>query len=258
MIRFSVLASSSRGNATVVCGGSTALLVDAGISATRIRKGLRECGLSVADLSGIFFTHEHTDHVCGVGMLSKKDSLSIYCSRYMGPDLRAVAPQALYTYIEPGSSVRVGDIEVSAFSTSHDAVDPLGYVFACRGIRLGYITDTGRTTPGMEEALKDVHGLYLESNYDPEMLRNSGRSRALIDRIAGNWGHLSNQQAAAFVRRVGGAELHSIVLGHLSRDCNTPQLACECMSRTLQEMGLSTLLYCASPALRLPWVELSV
>lgn len=257
MIRFSVLASSSKGNATVISGGDTSLLVDAGISALRIRRGLEECGLRVAQLAGLCLTHEHRDHVNGLGVLAKKDPLPIYCSRYMLKDLREIAPRSPLTGIEPGQPVRIGSISVTAFCASHDAIDPIGFLFECDGARLGYITDTGRIMREMRDIMKGVDALYLESNYDPDMLRQSGRPYPLIERIAGQWGHLSNEQASDFVRDIAHPGLKQIVLGHLSEDCNTPALALDNMQRTIDDLGLPTEVQCAPASHRLPWVEVA-
>lgn len=256
MIRFSVLASSSRGNATVISGGGTHVLVDTGISALRIRRGLAECGLSDASLSGIFFTHEHKDHVCGLGVLAKKRSLPLYCSRYLAKDLRAAAPNATFTYLEPGQVIQVGALKVTPFCVSHDALDPLGYVFECDGVRLGYVTDTGIIMRGMPEMLAGVQGLYLESNYDPDMLENSGRPPELIGRISGRWGHLSNGQACEFIRSIGHAGLQHLVLAHISPECNTPAKARKAMQSTLDELQLPVQLHCAAMADRLDWIEI--
>ena len=254
MIRVSTLASSSKGNATVIHGGGTVLMVDTGISATRIRKGLSECELSLPQIDGILYTHEHTDHLCGLGVLSKRTPLPIYCSRYLLPDLRDSAPNARFTCLEPGAPIQIGDFSVTVFCTSHDAVDPLGYLFECDGTRLGYITDTGRIMRGMRELLSDVDGLLLESNYDPDMLQNSGRPYPLIDRISGQWGHLSNEQACDFIREIAHPGLQALVLVHLSQDCNTPAIATRQMQHTLDELGLATRLHCAPATDRLPWV----
>lgn len=256
-MRFSVLASSSKGNATVICGGNTRLLVDTGISATRIRKSLQECELSIKQIDAVLFTHEHTDHICGLGQLDKKERLNIYCTRYMGQELRYIAENAVYTYIEPGCPVQIGDIRITPFSINHDATDPVGYLFECNGKKLGYVTDTGKVTRGMSELLNGVDALYLESNYDPEMLRNSGRPFYLIERIASNFGHLSNEQACEFVRSIAHQGLQHLVLAHLSQDCNTPQKAFNCMQNTLRELQLPTNLFCAPAATRLPWVHIA-
>ncbi len=255
-MRFSVLASSSKGNATVICGGSTRLLVDTGISATRIRKGLQECEIHPKQINAVLFTHEHIDHVRGLGQLSKKEQLSIYCTRYMGQELRPMVTQAVFTHIEPGSTVQIGDIRVTPFSVSHDATDPVGYLFEYNGKKLGYVTDTGKVPRGMTELLQGVDALYLESNYDPDMLRNSGRPLYLIERIASNFGHLSNEQACDFVRSIAHTGLQHLVLAHLSQDCNTPQKAFNCMQQTLRELQLPTNLHCAPAATRLPWIQI--
>ncbi len=256
MIRLSVLASSSRGNAAVISGVGTHILVDAGISATRIRQGLAACGLSVPALAGIFITHEHQDHTCGLGILSKKDELHLYCSRYLAPDLKDMTARAVFTYMEPGAAVRVGDFTITSFCVSHDAIDPVGYLFECGGVKLGYITDTGCIKRGMKELMAGVDALYLESNYDPTMLAHSGRAPQLIDRISGTWGHLSNEQAGDFVRSIAHPGLQHLILGHLSPECNTPAIATRNMQAVLDELQLPTQLHCARQAERLPWVEI--
>jgi len=256
MIRISTLASSSKGNAAVVSSGSTHLLIDTGISALRIRRGLEESGLSIKQIDGIFYTHEHSDHLCGLGVLAKKDVLSIYCSRYLSRDLRAIAPTAKLTYIEPGCAFQVGDITITPIEVSHDAADPLGYLFQHGDCKLGYITDTGRITRSMRSLLCGVQALYLESNYDPQMLQNSGRPYDIIERIAGDWGHLSNQQAAEVVAMVAHAELRHIILGHISPECNTPEIALQSMQAAVQHLGLATQVRVAPQSCRLDWVEI--
>lgn len=256
MLRFSVLASSSQGNATVVSTGRVSVLVDAGISCLRLRNSLQDCGIPAPQIGGVFITHEHVDHICGLGQFCKKYAPRVYCSRYLSPDLRAVAPDAAYTFLEPGATVELEDLRVTPFSVSHDAADPLGYLFECGGVKLGYVTDTGRIMRGMDEMLAGVDALYLESNYDDEMLQNSGRPKRLIERITCASGHLSNEQACNFVRTVGHPGLRHLVLAHISPECNTPELARAAMQATLDDIGLPAALHCAPRANRLPWIEL--
>ena len=255
-MRISVLASSSRGNASVIAAGSTVLMVDAGISSTRLVQGLADCGLSPAALQGIFITHEHEDHTKGLGIFTRKCASALYCSRYLRDDLRAKAPSAALTYVEPGSTVQVGDIRVTPFSVSHDALDPLGYIFEHAGVRLGYLTDSGKVTRQMEEALRGVHALYIESNYDEEMLRCSGRPLHLIGRIEGPFGHLSNTQAGELVQRLAHPGLRHVILGHLSPECNTPSLATRHMESVLSSRSPATHLHTAMRDQRLDWVHL--
>ena len=255
MITLSVLASSSKGNASVVSCGETHLLVDAGVSCKRITLGLEECDLHPKQLKALLFTHEHGDHVYGLEQLDKRFELQIYCTRYMAQELRYKAPRATFTIVESGAKVQIGDLLVQSFAVNHDAIDPHGFVFesVVSGARLGYVTDTGCITAGMTGLLESLEGLYLESNYDVEMLQNSGRSMSLITRIANKWGHLSNEQAADFVRAVGHTGLQHLVLGHLSQDCNTPKKAQANMQACLDELGLhATQLHCAPAGHRLP------
>ena len=255
-MRISVLASSSSGNAAVIAAGGTAVLVDAGISCRRICQGLTACGLSAAALQGIFITHEHIDHTKGLGVLGKKCPAPIFCSRYLRDDLRRETCSEL-RFIEPGCPVQVGALTVTPFAVSHDALDPVGYIFEHAGLRLGYVTDTGCITRQMEALLQGVHALYIESNYDEKLLHTSGRPWALIERIEGRWGHLSNAQAADLVRRVAHPGLQHIILAHLSSECNTPAHAAGVMQGALDELQLPTCLHTARRDSALPWVQIS-
>lgn len=254
-MKISVLASSSRGNATVISAGKTSILVDAGISARRIKLGLEACGLVPSDLSGICITHEHTDHISGLAVLSGKVTAPVYCSRYLRDDLRFLAPRADFTYVEPGVKVQIGDFTVLPVSVSHDAIDPLGYIFEAQGVRLGYITDTGDIAPKMLSALRGLNAIYLESNYDPEMLQNSGRPLDLIGRIEGQWGHLSNAQACELVSQIAHPDLRHVILAHLSPECNTPACAGKAMQEVLNKLECAPKLHIAKQAEQLAWIE---
>ncbi|MGN0820612.1 MAG: MBL fold metallo-hydrolase [Akkermansia sp.] len=254
-MRILTLASGSSGNASIVQSGSTCILVDAGISARRITKHLSELGIAPASLAGVLITHEHLDHVCGLGVLAKKHPLCVYCSRYTAQDLKPAAPAARYTYIEPGSPITIGDITVTPFGVSHDALDPLGYLFEHEGRRLGYITDTGCITREILLRARDLHALYLESNYDTTMLRESGRPLSLIERIDNAFGHLSNEQAGEFVRTIAHPGLRHVLLGHLSRECNTPEKARSDMAAVLSEFSEPPQLTVCPAADRTDWVE---
>ena len=256
-MKISVLASSSSGNASVIAAGDTAILVDAGISALRIKRGLQACGLSHAALKGIFITHEHSDHISGLGVLSKSCHAPVFCSRYLKGELRLCAPAAALSFIEPGAAIQVGDISVTPFSVSHDALDPLGYVFEHNGVRLGYLTDSGYVTRQMSAILQGVHALYIESNYNEAMLHASQRPWHLIERIQGRWGHLSNEQAAALVSDIAHPELRHVILAHISSECNTPECALDTMQRMIDELGITPRLYAARPAEPLPWLQIA-
>ncbi len=259
-MRLSVLASSSSGNSSVVSVGSTYVLVDAGISARRICACLGECGLTLGDISGVLITHEHVDHVCGLGTLAKKlgEGLRIYCSRHLRKDLRLRAPTAAFSYIEPGCTFSIGELDITPVAVNHDAQDPMGFVIEGDGVRLGYITDTGSTTDRMIFALRELHALLVESNYDETMLEESGRPPYLIDRISGLFGHLSNAQAGELVQAVAHENLRHIFLAHMSQECNTPDRAVASMQGIIDGLPENCrpqlhLTYCDA---MLPWVEL--
>lgn len=255
MIRFSVLASSSAGNATVLEAGGRHVLVDAGISARRLGQRLGDLGLDWDDISAIFITHEHSDHVQALAQIAKKRPIRIYCTRYTGHEILERAPEAVCTYFEPRQTFELGDLRVTPFEISHDAVDPVGFRFEYGNASLGYLTDTGAIPRHIPAFLSGVDALYLESNYDPSMLEaSSTRPRHLKLRIASAQGHLSNQQACEFLGRLNRTNLKHLVLAHLSQECNRPELAREAMQRTLADLRTDAYLHCASPSEVLPWI----
>lgn len=256
MMRFTVLASSSKGNSSLICTDNTRILIDAGISALRITRALEECGLHPKHLDAIFITHEHNDHCCGLGILSKKHDIHVFCTRHTSADIRRKAPKAIVTSIEAGASVQVGDISITPFATSHDALDPVCFRIEHEEQSLGFITDTGIISTDIIANMQGLDALYVESNYDPLTLKQSGRPMALIQRISSRFGHLSNGQATDFVGLIAHPKLKHIVLGHLSQDCNLPSIAYNCMDRKIRVLGLSSNLHCASPTVRSPWFEL--
>ncbi len=247
MIHIQVLASSSKGNATLISTPSCRLLIDVGISARRIKTELEKCALSPADIHGIMVTHEHKDHCCGLGQLVKKFDLPVYCTRHCATQLRPLAPLARFRYISPSEAIDIKDIRITPMSTHHDSVDPVGFLIEHDSLRLGYLTDTGHVCRKLTQAYTDLDALFLEANYDTTLLQQSGRPYSLIQRIANNWGHLSNDQAAEFVTQTASARLQHIILAHLSQECNTPEHAQHRIQQALQECGLSPEIHCAHP-----------
>ncbi len=247
MIRIDVLASSSKGNATLIRTEKCRILVDAGISCKRIVDALKRHQITPRELDAVFITHEHKDHCCGLGQLSKKFDLNIYCTTHCSPDLRAMAPQARFHNLQYEQSCELDDCRITPVETNHDSVAPAGFIFESRGVRLGYLTDTGHISKKIIPHFYDLDGLFLESNYDPQMLQQSNRPYSLVQRIAGAWGHLSNEQAGDFVHEIASPRLQHIILAHLSAECNTPELAVSHMQARLTEKHLSTEVRCAHP-----------
>lgn len=218
--------------------GDTHMLVDAGISTRRIRMVLQQFGLSVRDLDGVLLTHEHGDHISGLATFVKHYHTPLYVSPGTARQLhyRIVGTEPLLQLQLPGSSFRVGDCLVTSFATSHDTVQSVGYRVDGSG-SVGILTDTGYVTEAAERVLPGVDTLVLESNYDPDLLRMGPYPYQLQMRIRGPQGHLSNNDAAEFAVKMAASGTRRILLAHLSRENNTPQLAWETVNRALRHAG---------------------
>lgn len=218
-----VLASGSKGNAIYISDGFTAILVDAGLSATEIKRRLKSRGLNPKDLNAILVTHEHSDHIQAVGVLSRQLKLPIYLSRnikkkvFMGCGVHEIRN------FNSGSTFEINSLAVHPFAVSHDAADPVGFTIAQNGSRIGVATDLGTVTPHLEENLKHCHLLILEANHDPSMLINGPYPWYLKRRIQSRSGHLSNAQSKRLLMQLQHNGLEQVILAHLSQTNNTPQ-----------------------------------
>jgi len=234
-------ASGSEGNCLLVSCGSTHLLVDAGISARRIKHSLMQLGLAPDDISAIFLTHDHTDHVCGLATLCKHHATPLYASGGTGAQLRDrldLPPQRLHM-VTTGQTLAIGDCRISVFPTSHDGHEGVDYRIDSDGGSIGILTDTGIVTDEAFDTLCGVELLVLESNHDVEWLRSGPYPYYLKQRILGLRGHLSNDDAARFAAEMVRRGTKEIVLAHLSRENNTPVRALETMQRMLDIHGLT-------------------
>lgn len=217
----------------------TRILVDAGFSARQIRQRLASIGRAPENLTGILVTHEHSDHVHGLGILAEKLRIPVYCNR---PTQEAVQEQMkirldcrLFT---TGCSFEIGDVLVETFAIPHDAQDPVGYLLRTSSSNIGFLTDLGHATKLVLERVRPANVLVLEANHDVKMLQDCPRRPwSLKQRILGRHGHLSNEAAADAAQEIMSAELRHLYLGHLSRECNSPELAHAVMNRRLQEIG---------------------
>ena len=250
MLEVTVLASGSAGNALLVRGDGTAVLVDAGLSAKRLLERLAECEQSVEELTGILLTHEHSDHTSALQTLSKRCVLPLYSNSFTAEAVqqggRKVGDHSNWKRFTTGSRFRIGQFEVETFGVPHDAVDPVGFVIRGSGSSFGVLTDLGHATAAHEERLAEVDGLLVEANYDEELLRNDRkRPWTVKQRIASKHGHLSNVATAKVVRSLAQrtGRLKRVVLGHLSTDCNTPALAAQAVEDALE--GADVEVFCA-------------
>ena len=231
-MEFYTFASGSSGNCSLVRAGSALLLIDAGISCRRITQNLRALGLTPDDLSAVLITHEHADHIGGLATLTKRCAAPVYVSRGAAPVIGC--PTSAFT---AGDTLAFPGCTVRSFSTSHDAADPVGYRIDAPDGSLGILTDTGFVTDAACQALRGVDTLLLEANHDVETLQRGPYPYFLKRRILGAEGHLSNEAAAEFACRAAASGTRDILLAHLSRENNTPELAEYTVARALQSAG---------------------
>jgi len=255
MLEFAVLGSGSSGNSAVVCAGDTRLLIDAGLSARQICRRLEVIGIDPDSLSAILLTHEHGDHVRGIDVFCRKRKLPVYATAHTAALVREqVRSEVVWRPFEAGSRFSIGPVEAESFSVPHDAVDPVGFVLQAASSRLGILSDVGHVTRLIVDRLRGVHTLFTEANYDELMLQNdTARPWPTKQRISNRHGHLSNEQTVELVREVAGPDLQRVVLGHLSSDCNCPDLASRLVRESLSRNGHSRVeVECAPRAEPLP------
>jgi len=227
-MQFCPIFSGSSGNAVYVACGETRLLVDAGVSGRRIAGELSQIGASPAALSGILVTHEHADHVAGVGVLSRRYDLPVYAAerawRAMRGRIGEISARNERLF-EPGVNFYIGAVEVMPFRTPHDAADPVGFVFEAEGIRIGVATDLGYMPPNAAMHLRGCDVLMIESNHDLDMLRDGPYPWSVKQRVMSRVGHLSNNAAAEFLEKGYDGGAAYVILAHLSESNNLPELA---------------------------------
>ena len=238
-VRLTILGSGSAGNCAYVETEETRVLIDAGFSLRQIRQRLATIGRAPENLTGILVTHEHSDHVQSLPALSEKLHIPIYGNR---PTLEALQYQCQTRLVcrlfSTGASFEMGDILVETFSVPHDAQDPVGYLLRTSAGNIGFLTDLGHTTRLVLERIRPAHALVLEANHDVKMLQDCpNRPWSLKQRILGRHGHLSNEAAADAAEQIMSADLRHLYLGHLSRECNRPELAHRVVSDRLQKIG---------------------
>lgn len=259
MIRFAVLGSGSGGNSAVVECGDTRLMIDAGLSAKQLTVRLEMLGIDPASLDGILLTHEHGDHVRGLKVFLKKHPVPVFATSQTAHVVReAGIDGGVWKSFESGQTFAIGGSEIRSFAIQHDAVDPVGFVLANATRKMGFLSDAGFVTRSMTESLRGLHGLFVEANYDDGLLEaDTKRPWSIKQRISSRHGHLSNEQVTGLIRDIAHADLGRVVLGHLSSDCNTPDLILERLRTSLAEDGHQHVgLHCACQDEPTQWFEL--
>ena len=229
-----VLASGSRGNATYISDGTTAILIDAGLSGVEIQRRMAANGLDPNHLNAIVVSHEHSDHIQGVGVLSRRFGLPVHINegtrQASGTALGKLARQRPFSC---GEAFGIGSLTIHPFSISHDARDPAGFTISCNRTKIGLATDLGIVTGVVKMHLQACDILILEANHDPQMLIDGPYPWPLKQRIRGRSGHLSNEDAASLVSALQHDHLAHVVLAHLSEENNTPQKARQAVEAVL-------------------------
>jgi len=249
-----MLGSGSAGNSALVATDHCKILVDGGLSARQLVLRLEQCGIAPEQLDGVLLTHEHADHVCGLEVLCRKFDVPIYSNaltaeavRCDGP-FKRVAAATNWRIFVTGAEFSICDVTVQTFPVPHDAVDPLGFAFHAGSGSLGFVTDLGYPTKLIIERLREVQTLVIETNHDEKLLQNdTHRPWPVKQRIQSRHGHLSNTAAASVIEQLLPGKIDRIMLGHLSRDCNTPELALNAVRASLAKCGnIDMELHCAS------------
>lgn len=238
-MRMCSIASGSSGNCIYTGSANTHLLIDAGISAKKIEAGLSELELEGHDIEGLLITHEHSDHIKGVGILARRYGIPIYATEGTIAQIRAMKSlgnidEGLYHTIHADERFTIGDVEVEPFRISHDAAEPVAYRLRCEQKSVAIATDMGVYNDYIVEHLQGLDVLLLESNHDIQMLQVGPYPYPLKQRILGERGHLSNESAGQLLCQVLHDDLKKIYLGHLSKENNYAELAYETVKLEIQ------------------------
>ena len=247
------IASGSSGNCTLVSENGTHVLIDAGISMRRIRANLAELGLGPESLAGLLVTHDHSDHISGLPMLEKHFPIPVYAPPAVARLLRGSIPgidERLHE-VTPGEDVALGALCVRAFHTPHDALESVGYRLEGESV-FALATDIGHVTEEVEAALSGADAVVIEANHDPDMLKSGPYPYYLKKRILSPNGHLSNGECAGLCARLAGSGTRYMILGHLSRENNTPEAAFAAVSSAVSCFGVTV---CTAPAAQRLTVE---
>lgn len=232
MMELCSIASGSSGNCICVGSDDCHILIDAGISGKRIEEGLNSIDLKSEELQGILITHEHVDHIAGLGVLARRYGIPIYATEGTIGAIKNTKSVGkieddLFHVITPGMDFSIGDLDIESIAISHDAADPVAYKIRCQEKTAAIMTDLGKYDDHIVEKLKNLDVLLLEANHDVRMLQAGSYPYPLKQRILGDRGHLSNELSGQLLGEVLHDNFKTVILGHLSKENNYPELAYE-------------------------------
>ena len=242
-MRFCSIASGSSGNCIYVGSEETHVLVDAGISGKRIEQGLNQLELTGNDIDAILVTHEHSDHVSGLGVMARRYHIPVYTTGGTADAISRMKnmqklPEDTFHEIEEDQDFHIKDLTIHPFSIPHDAAQPVGYRLECQDKAVGIATDLGKYNEYIVDNLQNLDALLLEANHDIRMLQVGSYPYYLKKRILSDVGHMSNDSAADIVTQMALSGTKRFFLGHLSKENNDPELALKTACSMLKERGL--------------------
>ncbi len=241
-MKISILASGSSGNCIYLGSDDTSILIDIGISAKRTQENLIKIGISPENLDAIIITHEHTDHIKGLSVFTRRWHTPVYMTEATYSEVAyRVLPKKIpkVNYITCGESFNIGDLELLPFNTPHDAIDPCGYIINNDGLSVGIATDLGQMTHLVRERLRGCSALILEANHDLDMLLNGIYPWYLKQRVKGRNGHLSNEAMGDALKELAHKDLQAVFLAHISKENNNPKLAQKQAELALKASGFN-------------------
>lgn len=232
MLELCAIASGSSGNCVCVGSDNTHLLIDAGVSGKRIENGLNEIELKASEMQGILVTHEHTDHIAGLGVLARRYGIPIFATEktidaIVNTKSVGKIDDGLFQAITPGRRFSIGELTINPISISHDAADPVAYKVINGDKKVAVVTDLGNYNQAIVDELQGLDALLLEANHDIKMLQMGAYPYPLKRRILGDRGHLSNERSGQLLSELLHDDFGTVVLGHLSKENNYEELAYE-------------------------------
>ena len=230
---YHIISSGSKGNATIVVANKTVILIDMGITFVRLEEGFKEVNLSPNDITGAIFTHNHSDHINGLKFIPIKKQYA----------LEGTLPSSGHNVLNLFKPVFIGEIKVTPIKSSHDAINPCGYVLEHENEKLVYLTDTGVFVDNNTEHCKNPTYVIIESNHDISMLYKTNRPMLLKQRILSDVGHLCNEDSALATLQFISKDTKEITLAHLSEEANTPQLALEAYNKVFKYFNIDITKY---------------
>lgn len=232
MLELCAIASGSSGNCICVGSDNTHLLIDAGVSGKKIENGLNEIDLKTSEMQGILVTHEHSDHIAGLGVLARRYGIPIFATEKTIQEIKNTKSvgkieEDLFQVIQPGKRFSIGELMINPISISHDAADPVAYKVTNGDKNVAVITDLGNYNQAIVDELQGLDALLLEANHDIKMLQTGMYPYPLKQRILGDRGHLSNERSGQLLSELLHDNFGTVVLGHLSKENNYEELAYE-------------------------------